>query len=266
MRIPKIVKPFLRLTSDEKTPTDMRLDNDIEYVSMLFHHAWPVFAAIVRRKIRRFFRYRWKFVVGQSILWSAVLVLAYYAFVKVFNVTIIHAPAEARVDTCASYDAGPHMNLRNFMLQVAYTESRYNKHAKRDSSQYWGLYQIGREERRVAGYGDMPMAVYLNHPEIQDLCMIELLKYNKKQMRHVIDKYSGRIVDGILVTESGVLALCHVAGCGGASQYLSSGIIPERDANGNPIRSFLKLGGYDLRLENVKYSIQDAVTGSRTIK
>jgi hypothetical protein len=158
------------------------------------------------------------------------------------------------------------MNLRNFMLQVAYTESRYNKHAKRDSSQYWGLYQIGREERRVAGYGDMPMAVYLNHPEIQDLCMIELLKYNKKQMRHVIDKYSGRIVDGILVTESGVLALCHVAGCGGASQYLSSGIIPERDANGNPIRSFLKLGGYDLRLENVKYSIQDAVTGSRTIK
>lgn len=266
MRIPKLLRPFLKPTAEEKTPTNMRLDNDIEYVSMILHHVWPILAKVVRRKIARFFRYRWKFVIGRIVMFAAVAVLAYYAFVKVFSVTVIHVRTHTTADTCTYYSDGPEMNLRNFLLQIAYTESRYDKTANRDSSQYWGLYQIGTAERRTAGYGDIPKHVYLNHAEIQDLCMIELLKYNRRVMQPYINSYVGKVVDGILVTESGILALSHVAGCGGAAGYLKSGCIPKSDQNGNPLRDFLKLGGYRLNLDDVKYSVQDAVNGKPTIK
>jgi len=124
---------------------------------------------------------------------------------------------------------------------------------------------MGTDARRNAGYADIPFAVWNRHPEIQDLAMVELLKFEKNIMQNCIDKYSGKIVDGILVTESGILALCQL-GCGAAQGYLDSGKIPSEDGNGNNPRNLLKLGGYNLNLEKVRYSIQDAVNIKQTIK
>ena len=257
MQIPKILKPFLRPTSEEKTPTDTELDHDIEYVSFLLHHIWPVLKSVIRNKARRFLRYRWKFVLGRTVFFIGVAVLAYFAFVKVLSVRVVRVNAPAHSDECMQYRADTSMNLRNFLTQIMYVESRYNKRAKRDSSQYWGLYQIGRTERCAAGYGDVPMAAFLSHQEIQDLCMIGLLKHNRNNMKKYIGKYSGKVVDGILVTESGVLALCHL-GCGAAQKYLDSGVVPDVDENGNSPRTMLKLGGYDLLLDKVRFSIDDS--------
>lgn len=265
MHIPKILRPFLKLTAEEKTPTDIELDSDIEYVSFVMHGLWPLLSKIIRNKIRRFFRYRWKFILGRIVIATGICVLGYYAFIKVFSVQIVHVTNNIAGDTCTYYRNDSSMNLRNFLLQIAYGESRYIKHAHRDSSQYWGLYQIGTNERKLTGFADIPMSVYLNHPEIQDLCMIELLKYNKKYMQGYIDKYSGKIVDGILVTESGILALCQL-GSGSTRLWLDSGKIPSVDEFGNSPRNLLKIGGYDLKLNDVRYSIQDAVNGKPTIK
>ncbi len=267
MHFLKILKPFMRPTADGPTPTDSALDGDIEYAQMLIHNLSPILRRIVRAKVKRFFKYRWKFALGRVVMAAIVLFLTYLAFVKVMHVQIVRIGNESAiaVDTCTHYPSDSSMNLRNFLLQIAYGESRYNPGAHRDSSQYWGLYQIGTDGRRETGYGDIPYSVYIKHPEIQDLCMIELLKYNKKYMQSYIDKYAGKIIDGILVTESGILALCQL-GCGAARSYLDSGIIPSEDANGNHPRLLLKLGGYRLNLDKVKYSIQDAVVGEPTIK
>lgn len=266
MNISKIFRPFLKPTAEEKIPTNVKLDDEIRYVSDILHHLSPILKKIIYTKIRLFFLYRWKYITGRIVIIGTIITLAYLVLTTVTNVkltsTIIHH--DTIVD---SYPSDSSMNLRNFLLQIAYVESRYDKHAHRDSSQYWGLYQIGTEARRLAGYGDVPMRVYLNHPEIQDLCMINLLKYEKKITQHYINpntgkpvdyikKYSGKIVDGILVTESGFLALCHL-GVGFAQGCMDKGVVPEYDDFGNPARAYLKLGGYRLNLDKVKYSIED---------
>lgn len=259
MRIPRILKPFLKPTADETTPTDLELDADISYVSDIMHHVWPVLAKIIRNKTKRFFRYRWKLILGRVVIFSVLALSLYVAFVKVFKMNIIYVqPAYAQTDTCLHYRHDKSMNLANFLLQIQYIESRYDKDAHRDGSQYIGLYQIGDNERRIAGYGDIPVDVFTRHPELQDLCMVGLLKYNKKCMQKYIVKYSGKIVDGILVTESGILALCQV-GCTSAQRFLDTGKVPEFDEHGNPVRLMLKLGGYDLRLEHVRFSVLDGL-------
>ena len=154
------------------------------------------------------------------------------------------------------YKSDSSMNLKNFLSQISYSESRYDKSANREGSEYWGLYQLGTQARIDGGMGDVPKDVFLNHPEIQDLCMVNYLKVKRKELRSYIKKYDGQIIDGILMTESGILSLSHL-GSGYAKSCLDSGVIPEVDGNGNHPRDRAKIGGYSLNLDKVQYSIND---------
>ena len=252
----KLVKPFLKFTADEKIPTDHDLDYKIGYALDTIHYLSPLLKYIVKTKIKLVFYHRWKFLLGRFVITGAFICLAYLALIKFTNVKIT-TTEYVKETVVIGYLSDSSMNLRNFLLQIAYCESRYNKRAHRDSSQYWGLYQLGTDARRTAGYGDVPINVYLNHPELQDFAMINLLKFEKKYLQKYIDKYNGKIVDGILMTESGILALAHL-GCGYAQACLDNGIIPQTDDSGNSPRVYAKLGGYRLNLNKVKYSIEDA--------
>jgi hypothetical protein len=247
MNIPKILIPFLKPTVDEKTPTDLGLDNDIEFVSYLLHHLLPVLTKIVKIKIKRFFIYRWKFILGRIIIISALLFLSYLSFVKVMHVRIIKTNPIQK-DVTLSYPSDTSMNLRNFLLQIAYIESRYNDTIHKKGSQYLGLFQLGNDVRRIAKMSDVPNYIFLHHPELQYIAMIKLLKHNKKYLQPYINKYSGKVIDGILITESGILALAHL-GASFAKSCLDRGIIPETDDHGNKPRVYAKLGGYNLQLD-----------------
>ncbi len=156
-------------------------------------------------------------------------------------------------DIVLSYPDDSTMTMENYLLQIQYLESRYNHNANRLNSEYWGLYQIGHNIRKETGYGDISKSVFLNHPEIQHLCMIKSLEMYQDIMKDYINKYSGTIVDGILITESGILACSHLIGCEGTKRLLDKGVIPEKDINGNPIRHFFKLGGYKLNFDNINF-------------
>lgn len=257
MNISKILQPFLKPTSEGKLPTDAKLDYEIQYVVDLLRHISPRVKHILTQKLKLFFVYRWKFLLGRIVVTSLILTLSYLLLTTLTPVEITTTHKQPKT-IILKYPIDSSMNLRNYLLQIQYTESRYDKKANRPGSQYWGLYQIGTDGRKCAGYGDISKDVYLAHQEIQDLCMINLLKYNKKCLQKTIDKYDGKIVDGILITESGVLALSHL-GCGYAKSCLEKGDIPERDSNGNSPRSYIKLGGYQLNLDKVKYSIEDGI-------
>lgn len=258
-KMPGWLHKLFLTTEESKGATDLVLDERISRVRFILKHTWPDINYILKKKAIRFFKYQWKKLFIILLLITAVVSFAYYlVYLKVEYDMNSTKRIYIKGDVVTSYPADSSMNLKNYLLQIAYGESRYIVHANRDGSQYWGLYQIGTAERKIAGYGDITKEVFLNHPEIQDLCMINLLKYNKKYMQGYIDKYYGKIIDGILVTESGILALCQL-GCGSAQMYLDSGIIPAQDANGNQPRQLLKLGGYRLNLDKVKYSIQDAI-------
>jgi len=180
-----------------------------------------------------------------GIIGAGILALNYFRILKVTIPNKIEKSEKVII-----YKSDSTMNLKNYLIQIAYGESRYIINSHRDGSKYYGIFQIGRNEINTVGYIDISNESFLKHEDIQILTMIKLLKLNKKIMQTYIDKYSGKIIDGILITESGILALCQL-GSGTAQNYLNSGNIPVVDEYGNKPRDLLKIGGYKLNLDKM---------------
>lgn len=240
---PKLLRSLLNLTSeDSKIPTNIELDEDIEKLGFLMHYVWPLLTKIARIKLGLFLKYKWKVWV-KALAYVAILATAIiYALFKVAEPIFI---TQSKKEIVTIYKTDSTMTLQNFLTQIAFMEAGNNPEARRPGSQFWGLYQIGDKERVKTGYGDITWDVYKKHPEIQRMCMLKLLKLNREDLKYEIDTYSGKIVDGMLMTESGILALAQL-GTGFAKGCLKSGIIPIADGNGNKPREYVKLGGYNL--------------------
>jgi hypothetical protein len=78
---------------------------------------------------------------------------------------------------------------------------------------------------------------------------VALLSKNKAILEDVIERYDGKVVNGVLITESGILA-AHLGGAGSVKKYFRhNGKKSIKDAYGTSIRSYLKaFGGYDTSL------------------
>ena len=113
---------------------------------------------------------------------------------------------------------------------------------------YMGKYQFGKRTLKNLGY-DISKKEFLNSPHIQEMAMLDLLSHNKKILQSYINQYSGIIVDGIEITESGILAAAHLAGPGNVKRYFKKGK-QFKDGNGTKLTSYLtKFSGYKLNLE-----------------
>ena len=111
-----------------------------------------------------------------------------------------------------------------------------------------GKYQFGSGTLRGLGY-DLSREEFLNHPEIQEKAMLDLLKHNKKKLQKFIDKYEGDTVHGVYITESGILAAAHLAGAGNVRKFFRKGY-QFKDGYGTTMTSYMiKFAGYDLRLD-----------------
>ena len=110
---------------------------------------------------------------------------------------------------------------------------------------YMGKYQFGRSTLRHIGVYDFKN--FLNNPKLQENAFYELLCINKWELRKEIKNYSGRIINGIKITESGLLAAAHLAGASSVKAYLrkkkKNGF---RDGFGTSLKSYIKrFNGYD---------------------
>ena len=112
---------------------------------------------------------------------------------------------------------------------------------------YMGKYQFGK--RTLKGLGiKVTQDEFLNSPYIQEKAMYALLSQNKRSLRKYIEKYNGKYVHGVLVTESGLLAAAHLGGAGSVKKWFRTGKI-RKDGNGVKITSYMKqFGGYDLNV------------------
>jgi hypothetical protein len=78
--------------------------------------------------------------------------------------------------------------------------------------------------------------------------MHKLLCYNKRKLQNYIDKYEGKVVHGVLVTESGLLAAAHLGGAGSVRKWFRTGKV-RQDGNGVKITSYMvRFSGYKLDL------------------
>ncbi len=78
--------------------------------------------------------------------------------------------------------------------------------------------------------------------------MRKLLQTNKKYLQKYIYEFEGQVVNGILVTESGLLAAAHLGGASSVKKWFKTGKI-RKDGNGVKITTYMQqFSGYDLYL------------------
>ena len=127
---------------------------------------------------------------------------------------------------------------QSFLDAIGHRESSNNYKAINQFG-YLGKYQFGRSTLNNLGYKKISNKEFLNTPLLQEKAMNDLLKHNKKILKRQIKKYNGKIVNGVIITESGILAAAHLAGPGNVKKWLRKGVDFE-DGNGTKMTSYLK--------------------------
>jgi len=110
---------------------------------------------------------------------------------------------------------------------------------------YMGKYQFGKSTLEMIGIYNTES--FLSDSRLQEEAFAANTSRNKWILRKDIRRYVGRYMNGVKVTESGILAAAHLAGAGNVKKYLrSGGSVQFEDAFGTSIRYYLKkFSGYD---------------------
>ena len=138
-------------------------------------------------------------------------------------------------------------NHNKFLDEVGFRESSNNYKAVNQFG-YLGKYQFGRKTLNAIGFKDISNYEFLSNPEIQEEAMLVLLQKNKHTLRREIKKYVGETVNGIYITESGILAAAHLGGAGNVRKFFRKGHEFE-DGNGTKMTSYMiRFSGYNLNL------------------
>ncbi|PIF71813.1 peptidoglycan-binding protein LysM [Flavobacterium sp. 2] len=135
--------------------------------------------------------------------------------------------------------------LIGFKEAVAFKESQ-GKYRMVNSLGYMGKYQFGSKALRAIGVSNEKE--FLKDPALQEKAFLALLSKNKWILRNEIEKYEGKVVSGIQITESGILAAAHLGGAGSVKNFFkNNGNRHFRDAFGTSLKSYMRdFGGYDL--------------------
>ncbi|WP_159951142.1 peptidoglycan-binding protein LysM [Polaribacter septentrionalilitoris] len=136
-----------------------------------------------------------------------------------------------------------------FKEALAFKESQ-GKYTAVNTLGYLGKYQFGRTTlERFRIYNTQ---AFLRNPELQERAFIALCKVNKWILRKDIKRSVGKTINGIKITESGILAAAHLSGAGNVKKFLrSNGAIRFADAYGATIQYYMKkFGGYNV--SNIK--------------
>lgn len=136
--------------------------------------------------------------------------------------------------------------LNRFLHDIGHRESG-NRYNITNTWGYMGRYQFGKSTLKGLGF-DVTRNEFLNNPQLQDSAMMALLNHNKEKLQSYIDIYDGKTINGMYVSESGILAAAHLGGQGSVKRYFKNGKV-FRDGNGTKITSYMKqFSGYDIKL------------------
>jgi hypothetical protein len=138
--------------------------------------------------------------------------------------------------------------FNEFREAVGFRESS-NNYAAVNRFGYIGKYQFGNLALTDLGIRDYQK--FIKNPKIQDEAFLALCRINKYRLRHFIEKYEGKKINGIQITESGMIASAHLVGSTAVKRYLNSnGQSITRDGNQISVENYLELfKGYNLEIE-----------------
>ncbi|MCF6347241.1 MAG: peptidoglycan-binding protein LysM [Flavobacteriaceae bacterium] len=131
-----------------------------------------------------------------------------------------------------------------FKEAIAFKESQ-GKYYRVNTLGYLGKYQFGKSTlKRFKIYNTIE---FLKDPSLQEDAFLALCSVNKWILIRDIKRSVGKRINGIKITESGILAAAHLAGAGNVKKYLrSNGTVSFSDAYGTNIEYYLKkFAGFD---------------------
>lgn len=132
-----------------------------------------------------------------------------------------------------------------FTQALGFKESRNRYHIVNKYG-YLGKYQFGKSTLRRLKVKNVEN--FLSNPEQQEQAFSALCSLNKYILRNDIKRSVGEYINGIEITESGILAAAHLSGAGNVKKYLrSNGVDNKQDAFGTSIETYMKrFAGYDV--------------------
>lgn len=132
-----------------------------------------------------------------------------------------------------------------FKEAVGFKESQ-GSYSSINTLGYLGKYQFGAGTLRLMGVHDTDQ--FINNPQLQETLFEMNVARNKWILRRDIKRFVGKKINGVEVTESGIVAAAHLAGAGNVKKYLRSyGQKDFSDAYGSTIAYYLKkFGGYNI--------------------
>jgi len=138
--------------------------------------------------------------------------------------------------------------LDSFLNAIGHREST-NRYDVVNRWGYMGKYQFGRSTLKGLGF-KVTRKEFLSNPQLQEEAMMALLLHNKEKLQLYIDTFDGKTINGMLITESGILAAAHLGGQGSVKRFFKNGRV-FRDGNGTKITSYMKkFSGYDIQLKH----------------
>ncbi|WP_422105014.1 peptidoglycan-binding protein LysM [Winogradskyella sp.] len=140
----------------------------------------------------------------------------------------------------------PHLgkSFEGFKEALAFKESR-GDYFTVNTLGYLGKYQFGSETLKLLGIYNPNQFLY--NPELQEKAFMANASRNKWVLRKDIKRFDGKLIGGVKVTESGILAAAHLAGPGSVKKFLRSyGSDNFADAYGTTVKYYMKrFSGYD---------------------
>ncbi len=162
-----------------------------------------------------------------------------------FSFSCSHNKVSIYVD---EYKYKPFWKLEKMLRKM---ESENNM-AKINEIGCMGFYQFKLSTLRELGFyknesDSAAIKHFTSNKEIQLKALKAYWRWNRKQMRNTIKKYDGTYIDGVRITESGILAAAHMGGTGGVYAYFYRGV--NRTDGGTTIEKRLKsFSGYNVEL------------------
>ncbi len=137
------------------------------------------------------------------------------------------------------------MDFKTFREVLAYRESG-GKYGKINKFGYLGKYQFGKSTLNVLGIKSTDE--FIENPTLQEKAFILNVARNKWILRKEILYFNGRRINGIEITESGIIAAAHLSGPGNVKKYLRSrGGNNVKDAYGTSLENYMRnFGGFNI--------------------
>lgn len=136
-------------------------------------------------------------------------------------------------------------NFIAFKEALAFKESQ-GKYTAVNTLGYLGKYQFGITT--LHRFRITNSTTFLQNPELQERAFVALCSVNKWILRKDIKRSIGKTINGVTITESGILAAAHLSGAGNVKKYLrSNGAYNLSDAYGSSIEYYMeKFAGFNV--------------------